>query len=422
MVPTDYRGGEVAVGKHSRQVVGLDIGSTKVSAVVGEVTPEGDLEVIGIGSRPSKGTRKGVIVDINSTVEVVLKVVEDAEMMAGTRIDAVYVGIGGGQVDALTTEASMELAAKEVTKREIQRVIEIARAQTPSDQHETLHVMPIEYRLDEEAGLANPMGRTGTKLGVWAQVISAPVPAIEALMKVLDQAKLEVQEIVAQQLASARAVLTPDERDMGVALLDIGGGTTDITVYAAGTVRHVSSLVVGGNHVTHDLAVGLRTPVAEAERIKKQYGRALQSLIEADDMIDVQGLGAKEIQPTPRKLIGEIIECRVEEILALTMHRIQQQGLYEGLSAGVVITGGASVMPGMTQAAEAVFETPVRLGLPVQISGLTDLVNTPMYATGVGLALFGRDQLLESEADHSRHQGVSKVFRRMTAWAQKFFE
>jgi cell division protein FtsA len=411
----------VAVGKHNRQVVGLDIGSTKVSAVVGEVSPEGDLEIIGIGSRPSKGTRRGVIVDVNSIVGIILKVVEDAEMMAGARIDAVYVGIGGSQVDGLTTEVSMELTAKEVTQREIQQVIALARSQTPSDQHELLHVMPIEYRLDEEAGILNPIGRTGTKLGMWAQVITASVPAIEVLMKVLAQAKLEVKEIVAQPLASARAVLTPDERDMGVALLDIGGATTDITVYGAGTVRHVSSLVVGGNHVTHDLASGLHTPVVEAERIKKQYGRAWQSLIDPDEVIDVQGLGAKEMQATPRKLIGEIIECRVEELFSLALYRLQQDGLYGGLSAGVVITGGASVMPGMTEAAEAVFEMPVRLGLPVQISGLTDLVNTPMYATGVGLVLYGRDHLLESEADRFRHPGVSGVFRRMEAWFQKFF-
>lgn len=410
------------MGKHSRQVVGLDIGSTKVSAVVGEVTSEGELEIIGIGSRPSKGTRKGVIVDIKSTVDAILKAVEDAEMMAGTRIDAVYVGIGGGQVEGLTTEVSMELPTKEVTQRELQQVIEMARLHTPSDQHETLHVMPIDYRLDGEVGLSNPIGRVGTKLGVWAQVISASVPAIEGLVKVLDQAKLEVQEVVAQQLASARAVLTPEERDMGVALLDIGGGTTDLIVYDAGALRHVSSLVVGGNHITHDLAVGLRTPVTEAERVKKQYGRALQSLINADDTIDVQGLGTKEIQPVPRKFIGEIIECRVEEIFTLALHRIRQQGLHGGLSTGVVITGGASVMPGMTEVAEAVFERPVRLGLPVQISGLTDLVNTPMHATGVGLTLFGRDRLLESEAYHSHRQGVSATFRRMTTWVQHFFE
>jgi cell division protein FtsA len=410
------------VGKYDRQVVGLDLGSTKVSAVVGEVTPEGDLEIIGIGSRPSKGVRKGTIVDSNSTVEASLKVVEDAEIMAGTRINAVYVGIGGGHVDGLTTEVSMELAAKEVMPRDIQHVIEMARSKTPSDQHETLDIIPIHYRLDEEGGISNPIGRMGTKLGVSAQVITASGPAIGALKKVLDQAKLGIQEIVAQPLASARAVLTPDERDMGVVLLDIGGGTTEIAVYGAGTLRHVSSLVVGGNHVTHDLAVGLRTPVMEAERIKRQYGRALQSLIDADDMIDVQGLGAKEIQPIPRKLIGEIIECRVEEVFALALQRIQQQGLYRSLAAGVVITGGASVMPGMTQAAEAVFEMPVRLGLPAQISGLTDLVNTPMYATGVGLALIGRDRLLAGEMYYFDHRGVSGALRRMSTWVQKFFE
>lgn len=409
------------MGKHSRQVVGLDIGSTKVSAVIGEVTPDGDLEIIGIGSRPSKGTRKGVIVDAESTVNAVFRAVEDAEMMAGTRIDAVCVGVGGSQVEGLTTEVSMELATKEVTQRELQQVIDMARFQTPSEQYETLHVVPIDYRLDEQVGLANPIGRIGTKLGVCAQVISASVPAIEALIKVLDQAKLAVQEIIAQPLASARAVLTPEERDMGVALLDIGGGTTDVVVYGAGTLRHVSSLAVGGNHLTHDLAVGLRTPVTEAERVKKHYGRALQSLINADDTIEVQGLGPNEVQPIPRQLIGEIIECRVEEIFALALQRLQQQDLYGGLSTGVVITGGASVMPGMTDIAEAVFERPVRLGLPVQIGGLTDLVNTPMYATGVGLTLFGRDRLLERETYHLHHQGLSAAFRRLTTWVQNFF-
>jgi cell division protein FtsA len=410
------------VGKYNKQVVGLDLGSTKVSAVVGEVTLEGDLEIIGIGSRPSKGLRKGAIVDVNSTVEAVLKVVEDAEMMAGTRFDAVYVGIGGGQIDSLTTEVSMELAAKEVTQRDIQHVIEIAQSQTPSDQHETLHVMPLQFRLDDETGLANPLGRTGTKLGVSAQVITASRPAIEMLRKVLDRAKLGIQAIVAQQLASARAVLTADEQDIGVALLDIGGGTTEIAVYAAGALRHVSSLVVGGNHVTHDLAVGLRAPVTEAERIKRQFGRALQSLIDTDGMIAVQSLGAKEMQPIPHKLIGEIIECRVEELFALAWQRLQEQGLLGSLAGGVVITGGASVMPGMTQAAEAVFEMPVRLGLPAQISGLTEMVNTPMYATGVGLALFGRDRLLAGEAPYTDHRGLSGAFHRMSAWVQRFFE
>jgi cell division protein FtsA len=410
------------VGKFNKQqVVGLDLGSTKISAVVGEVTPDGDLEITGIGSRPSKGLRKGAIVDVSSTVEVMLKVVEDAEMMAGTRINGVYVGIGGGQVESLTTEVSVELATREVTQKDMQRVIEMARSQTPSDQHETLHVMPVQYRLDEEAGLVNPLGRTGTKLGLAAQVIVAPESAIEILKKVLDQAKLGIQAVVAQPLASARGVLTPEERDRGVALLDIGGGTTEIAVYEAGALRHVSSLMLGGNHVTHDLAVGLRTPVTEAERIKRQYGRALQSLIDTDDMIAVQGLGAKEIQSIPRKLIGEVIECRVEEIFGLALQRIQEQGLQGDLSAGVIITGGASVMPGMTQVAETVFAMPVRLGLPAQISGLTDLVNTPMYATGVGLALFGRDQMLSGETSQSNGWGMNGTFRRLADWMQKFF-
>lgn len=407
------------MGTHTRQAVGLDIGSTKVSAVIGELTPEGNLDIIGIGSRPSKGLRKGIIVDLNSTMQAMLRVIEDAEMMAGTRIDSVHVGVSGSQLECLTTEVSIEIPAKEVTPREIQQLIELAQTQVASDQHEPLGVVPIEYRLDEETGLSNPIGKLGSKLGVRAYVIVASRSAIDLLTKMLDQAKITIEAIVAQPIASARAVLTQDEQDQGVVLLDIGGGTTDITVYGGGGLKHISSFAVGGNHITHDLAVGLRTPVAEAERIKKQYGRALQSLIETDDVIDVQGLGSKEMQPIPRKFVGEIIECRVEEILSLALSRLQQQGLVHGLSAGMVITGGASVMPGTTQLAEALFEMPVRLGLPTQVSGLTDLVNTPMYASGVGLALMGRDRLFETDGEHPRRFGLG--FRRVAAWLQNFF-
>jgi len=409
------------VSRHTRQAVGLDIGSSKVSAVIGEITPDGNLDIIGIGSRPSKGLRKGAIVDINSTMQAMLRVVEDAEMMAGCRIDSVHVGISGNQVESSTTEVSIELPTKEVTPRDIQRVIEAARSHTSSDQYEPLAVVPIEYRLDEETRIANPVGKTGAKLGVYAHVIVASRSVIDILVKMLDQAKIVVEEIVAQPLASARAVLSQEEQNKGVVMLDIGGGTTDITVYAEGLLRHVSSLAVGGNHITHDLAVGLRTPVSEAERIKRQYGRALQSLIDGDDMIDVQGLGAQEMQSIPRKFIGEIIECRVEEIFSLVRSHLQQQGLLQGLDAGVVITGGASVMPGTTQVAEATFKMPVRLGLPTQISGLTDLVNTPMYASGVGLALLGRDYLLETGGEQSRHLGVGLGLRRIAAWLQNFF-
>jgi cell division protein FtsA len=409
------------MGMQTRQAVGLDIGSTKVSAVIGEITPEGNLDIIGIGSRPSKGLRKGVIVDLNSTMQAMLRVIEDAEMMAGTRIDSVHVGVSGSQLESLTTEVSIELPTKEVTPREIQQVIELARSHISTDQYEPLGVVPVEYRLDDETGLSNPIGRQGTKLGIRAYIIVASRPAIDLLTKMLDQAKIAIEAIVAQPMASARAVLTPEERDQGVVLLDIGGGTTDITVYGDGILRYISSLAVGGNHITHDLAVGLRTPVSEAERIKRQYGRALRSLIEVDDVIDVQGLGSKEIQSIPRTFVGEIIECRMEEILSLALSRLQQEGLMDGLSAGAVLTGGASVMPGATQLAESLFEMPVRLGLPTQVSGLTDLVNTPMYASGVGLALMGRDRQVETVGEPPRRLGLGLGLRRVATWFQNFF-
>jgi cell division protein FtsA len=420
-MPADYRGGEGAVGKHSNQVVGLDIGSTKISAVVGEITPDGGLEVIGVGYRPSRGLRKGVIVDVDSAVDATVKVMEDAEVMAGVGIDGVYVGLSGGQIEGSPTEGSLELSTKEVTPRDVQQVIDTTRALTLPGNAQVLHVLPIEFQLDGAAGIANPTGMMGSKLGVWAQIITATGPAINTLLKVLDLAKVEARDIVAQPLATARAVLTEDEKNLGVVLIDIGGGSTDITIYRGGTLKFVSSLAVGGNHITHDLAVGLRTPVAEAERLKKQYGCALLTLINAEDMVNVQVIGVKEVQPTPRKLLGEIIECRVEEIFTLAFHQIQESDVAEGLAAGVVITGGASIMPGMVEAAEVVFGVPVRLGLPLYISGLTDLVNNPMYTTGVGLALYGRDYLLEAGAASPHHAGVRGALHRMAAWFQNFF-
>jgi cell division protein FtsA len=409
------------VGKNNRLVVGLDIGTTQVSAVAGELTPEGGLEIIGVGRRPSKGLRKGIIVDVESTAEAVATAIEDAEVMAGMRIDAVYVGLGGSQVEALTTEGSIELTAKEVTSKDIQQVIETTRSLTVSSKHQILHVEPIEFRLDGQVTSPHPIGMAGTKLSVWAQIMTAAVPALNILMKVADLAKVEVREVVAQQLASARAVLTEDEKEVGVVLIDIGGGTTDVVVYSEKTLRHVASLAVGGNHVTHDLAVGLRTPVTEAERLKKQYGCALLSLIDGETMVDVPMLGEREIQSTPHKLLAEIVECRVEEIFSLALHQLQHSGNSDGLCTEVVLTGGASLMPGMVQAAEAIFARPVRLGLPLHISGLTDLVHNPMYATSVGLALYGRDRLLAEELGHPGQGGFSEAFRRAVAWVQNFF-
>jgi cell division protein FtsA len=409
------------VGKHSNQVVGLDIGSTKISAVVGEITPEGNLEIIGAGDRPARGLRKGVIVDVDSVVDAIVKVMEDVEVMAGVGIAGVYVGLSGGQIEGAHTEGSLELSTKEVTPSDVQQVIDTTRSLTLPYHSQILHVLPIEFKLDGAAGIANPTGMTGTKLSVRAQVITATGAAVNTHLKVLDLAKVRAREIVAQPLATARAVLTEDEKNLGVVLIDIGGGSTDIAIYRSGTLAYVSSLIVGGNHITHDLAIGLRTPVAEAERLKKQFGGALLTLINAEDMVSVPGIGTKEVRLMPRKLLGEIIECRVEEIFTLALHRMQESGVSKGLAAGVVLTGGAAVMPGMVEAAEVVFGAPARLGFPLDINGLTDLVNHPMYATGVGLALYGYDRFLESEARSFHHTGVSGALHRLATWFQNFF-
>lgn len=413
------------MGKQNSLLVGLDIGTTKVSAVVGELTPEEGLEVIGVGHRPSKGLRKGVIVDLESAVDAITAVLEDAEVMAGVRINAAYVGISGGQVEGLNMEGSIELRTKEVTPMDVQQVLASTRPSMLPGDREILHVIPQEFTVDAEEGILDPVGRAGTKLGVRTQVITAAAPAIQTLMKVVGLIRIEVREIVAQQLASAEAMLTEDEKDLGVALIDIGGGTSDIAVYSAGSLQYISSLGVGGHHVTHDLAVGLRTPMAEAERLKKQYGCALLAMVQTEDSVKVPLVGGKETQVVTRKWLAEIVEPRVEEIFALALHDIQQSGFYEVIPAGLVITGGASVMPGMVQAAEAVFELPVRLGYPLKISGLTDLVHNPTYATGVGLCLYGRQRLLTAASalrgPLGGDLGLGRAFRRMAAWLQEVF-
>jgi cell division protein FtsA len=409
------------VARRNNQVVGLDIGTTKISAVIGELSPEGKLEVIGVGHRVSKGLRKGVVVDVDAAAEAVALALEDAEVMAGVRVDHVYVGLGGGQVEALTAEGAVELATKEVTPRDIKQVLAAARPLTPPEPCRVLQVVPIEFRLDEARGIVDPRGMAGSKLAVVAQVISAAMPAIDTLLKALQRVKVGVRDIVAHQLAAARAALTEDEKQLGVALLDLGGGTTDLAVYAGGTLRHLASLPVGGNHVTHDLAVGLRTPVAEAERLKKQYGCARCALIQSDDTVDVPVLGAKAVQPTPRKLLGEIIECRIEEVLTLALQRLQQSGCYGELSAGLVLTGGGALLPGMVQAAEAIFELPVRLGVPVDVGGLSDLVHSPIHATSVGLALWGADRLRDAPSRRGHPTSLGVWLRRMASWWQRAF-
>ena len=267
------------VGKHIRVLVGLDIGTTKVSAVVGELAGEGNLEVIGLGCRSYKGVHKGVIVDIDGTADVIAAVLEDAQVMAGVRIDAVYAGLSGAQVESLSSEGSIELATKEVTPRDIQQVIKTIRSQAPVHDREILHVIPQEFILDGQKGLTKPVGMTGAKLEVRALVITVATPTLQTFRSVIDLGRIGVREVVAQPLASAEAVLTEDEKGLGVALIEMGGATTDIAIYSGGTLQHLSSVIVGGNHVTNDLAIGLRTPVAEAERLKKQYGCALLSMV-----------------------------------------------------------------------------------------------------------------------------------------------
>src|SRR5512144_506665 len=381
----------------SEIVVGLDLGTTKVSAVVGEVDADG-ITILGVGNVPCRGLRKGVVSNIDWTVRSIAEAIEAAQTMAGVEIRTVYAGVAGSHIRCQSSDGVAAIAGGEVTRADVDRVLEGARAIPVDADRQILHVLPREFTVDNQDGIRDPVGMSGVRLGTKVNLITAATSCVQNVVRCAERCGLSVADVVLEPLASAEAVLSEDEKEIGVAVIDIGGGTTDMLLYVDGGIAHASVIPVGGNNVTADIAAGLRTPMGEAERLKRNSGCALGRMVSDDEEIEVPGVGGHMPRKTARRVLSDIIEPRVEEIFAVLRKRIEDTGMLEQLSAGVVLTGGAVLMEGMNEFAEEILGMPVRLGLPVGVRGITQLVAGPQYATGVGLVQYGANALAQARA------------------------
>ena len=374
-------------------IVGLDIGTTKICAVVGEVTGD-KVDIVGMGVHPSVGLRKGVVVNIESTVNSISKAIEEAEMMAGCEISTVFVGIAGSHIKGFNSHGLVPIPHDEISKEDIVRVVEAARAVPIPPDQKIIHVLPQEYTVDDHSGIQDPQGMTGVRLEADVHIVTGATTSIHNIVKCCNQAGLEVASVVLEQLASAHAVLTAEEMELGIGLLDIGGGTSDLAIFADGAIKHTFVLGIGGNNLTNDLSIGLRTPMKEAERLKEIYGCAIASMIDKDQAIEVPSVGGREPRRLSRRVMGEILEPRVEEMLMLVNQEMLELAgndvrYKDYATAGLVLTGGTALLENIRDLAEQIFDLPVRIGTPFNVGGVTDIVNTPQCATGVGLVLYG---------------------------------
>jgi cell division protein FtsA len=408
------------MGRKDDLLVGLDIGTTKVCAVVGELTEDG-IDIVGIGSHPSKGLRKGVVINIESTVESIKRAISEAELVAGCDITSVYAGIAGGHIKGINSHGIVAVKDKEVCENDVVRVIDAAQAVAIPLDREVIHVIPQEYVIDDQDGIKEPLGMSGVRLEAKVHIVTAAVTSAQNIVKCANRCGLNVSDIILQPLASGEAVLTPDEKELGVCLVDIGGGTTDMVIFSEGAIVHTSVLTLGGNHITNDVAVGLRTPAAEAERIKQKYGCSLSSMVGRDETIEVPSVGGRKPRILSRQILAEIIEPRVEEIFSLVRQELIKSGYEESIASGVVITGGSTILEGMPELAEQVFNMPVRRGIPRAIGGLVDVVKSPMYATGVGLVIAG-SKSGDGHRFKVREENIyRKVKGRMKEWFGEIF-
>lgn len=405
-------------------VVGLDIGTTKICCIVGEVVepgPQPVIDIVGIGTAPSSGLRKGVVINIDTTVESITKAVEEAELMAGAEITTVYTGIAGGHIKSFNSTGIVAVKDKEITEQDVQRVIDAAKAVAIPLDRETIHIIPQEYMINDQDGIRDPIGMSGVRLEAKVHIVTGAVSSAQNIIKCANKAGLNVAEICLEPIASSEAVLCQDEKELGVVLVDIGGGTSDIAIFKEGAIVHTGVLAIGGNHITNDIAVGLRTPQNEAEKIKIRHGCALTSLVKADETIEVAGVGGRKARVLSRRLLAEIIEPRVEEIFSLIQREIMKSGYQDLLSAGVVITGGATLLEGMPELAEFVFEMPVKRGVPQNIGGLRDVVNSPKFATGVGLIRYGARNMAKPRFPIREKNIYDKVRGSMRSWIKDLF-
>ena len=401
-------------------IVGLDIGTSKIVTIVGEIKPEGTLEVIGVGTHESSGMKKGMVVNIDATVAAIQRALGDAELMADCKIREVYTGIAGSHIKSQNASGMVKIKDKEVSQADIDRVLETASSiSLPGDQ-QVLHILEQEFSIDGQEGIKKPLGMSGMKLDVEVHIVTGAVAAAQNIMKCVHRCGLEVREMILQPLASSKAVLADDEKDLGVCLVDIGGGTTDVAIFTGGAIRHTAVIPIAGDQVTNDIAMALRTPTKDAEDIKIKYGCALRQLAD-DGPIEVPGVGERGARMLSRQTLAEVIEPRVEELYSLVQAELRRSGFEDLLSSGIVITGGSSAMQGMVELGEEIFHMPVRLGLPHYLGGLSDVVKTPRFSTGVGLLLYGMEQHQRHQVARLNPKSFSDVLGRMKAWFQDNF-
>lgn len=397
-------------------IVGLDIGTSKVAAIVASTSNNGEVEIIGIGSHPSKGLKKGVVVNIESTVQSIQRAIEEAELMAGCQIDSVFAGIAGSHIRSLNSHGIVAIRDKEVMQHDVDRVIDAARAVAiPADQR-MLHILPQEFLIDDQEGIREPIGMSGVRLEAKVHMVTGAVSAAQNIVKCVRRCGLEVDDIILEQLASSYAVLTEDEKELGVCLVDIGGGTTDIAIFTDGAIRHTAVIPIAGDQITNDIAVALRTPTQYAEEIKKKYACALRQLASPNESIEVPSVGDRAPRRLARQTLAEVVEPRYEELLTLVHNELRRSGFEDLCAAGIVLTGGCSRMEGVIELAEEVFHVPVRIGVPTQVSGLVDVVRNPIYSTGVGLLLYGHKHRRDSRWDGKREWGNKNMWHRMRSW------
>ena len=399
-------------------IVGLDIGTSKVVSIVAEVSAENEIEIIGLGSCRSRGLKKGVVVNIESTVQTIQSAIQEAELMAGCNIHAVFTGIAGNHIRSLNSHGIVAIRDNEVTAGDIERVIDAARAVAiPADQ-KILHIIPRDFIIDGQEGIKEPIGMSGVRLEAKVHIVTGSVSAAQNIIKCVRRCGLEADDIVLEQLASSYSVLTEDEKDLGVCLVDIGGGTTDLAVFTNGAISHTSVIPIAGDQVTNDIAVALRTPTQNAEEIKVEHACALAQLANSDETVEVPSVGNRPMRRMSRQTLAEVVEPRYEELFSLVQAELRRSGYERQIVAGIVLTGGSSNMQGVVELAEEVFHVPVRVGTPQYVKGLVELIKNPIYATGVGLLLYGLRQQQDRTPSRRIDSGATSVWKRMKSWFQ----
>jgi cell division protein FtsA len=403
------------------RIVGLDIGTTKTCAIIAEVKEDGGIEIIGVGTSPSFGLRHGVVVNLEGVTKAIESAISEAELMAGVNVESLYIGISGGHIKGTNSHGVIAISGREVSRQDVERVVDAARAIAIPMDREIIHVLPQQFILDGQDGINNPVGMSGVRLEVEIHIVTAAVASAQNIIRCVDRAGYRVEELVLSPLATSYAVLDEDEKKLGVILVDIGGGTSDIVIFYEGSIWHTQILSMGGENVTKDISVGLRTPIVEAEKIKTKYGCAMSSLVKENEEIQVPGVGGRGERKLPRQVLSEIIEPRMEEMFTLMNREIKMTGYENMITGGVVLTGGGALLEGSCELAERIFDLPVRMGSPKGVEGLKDVVASPIYATGVGLVLYGM-----KEKEKRKRRGVvnknllRRFYRRIKEWFSEF--